>query len=106
MTYISKQPVKFGNFSPLFQAYWNFCRQREGVADLTQILILILSVFGVFEKLQEKWKKFKWEMDKLNWICYGIANNCSMLDPSNFEYDQTDNLDHAKTCFYLEHNNY
>ena len=103
MTYISKQPVKFGKCFQLFQAYWNFCRQREGVADLTQILILTLSVF---EKLQEEWKKFKWEMDELNWICYGVANNYSMLDPSNFEYDQIAYLDHAKTCFYLEHNNY
>ena len=103
MTYISKQPVKFGKVFPLFQAYWNFCRQRLDVADLTQILILTLSVF---EKLQEEWKKFKWEMDELNWICYGIDNNYSILDPSNFEYDQIAYLDRAKICFYLEHNNY
>ena len=45
-------------------------------------------------------------MDKLNWICYGIANNYSMLDPSSFEYDQITYLDHAKTCFHLEHYNY
>ena len=45
-------------------------------------------------------------MDELNWICYDIANNYSMLDPSNFEYYQIAYLDHTKTCFYLEHNNY
>ena len=70
---------------------------NERVSDLTQILILTLSVFGGFEKLQEEWKKFKWEMDELNWICYDIANNYSMLDPSNFEYYQIAYLDHAKT---------
>ena len=51
-------------------------------------------------------EKFKWEMGELNWICYGITNNYSMLDPSNFEYDQIAYLDHAKTSFYLKHNNY
>ena len=73
---------------------------NERVSDLTQILILTLSVFGGFEKLQEEWKKFKWEIDELNWICFG------MLDPSNFKYYQIAYLDHGKTCFYLKHNNY
>ena len=97
------QAVKFGIFFPLFQLYWNYCGERENRLNPTEFLNLTMVVN---EKLKEEWIKFKWDIDELDWICHALDHNCSMLDPSNFETDQIPYLDHAKTCFYLEHNNY
>ena len=55
---------------------------------------------AVYENLKEEWIKCKWDIDELNWICYALDHNYSMLDPSNSETDQIAYLDHAKTFFY------
>ena len=103
MTNFLGQAVKFGKFFPLFELYWDFCREREKGSNPTEILILTMTVY---ERLKKEWINHKWEIDELNWICHALDHNDSMCDPSNFETRQIAYLDHAKTCFYLEHNNY
>lgn len=98
-----REQITFGLFFPLFEVYWNFCQQREnGLITQNQFLILL---WRIYEKLKNEWLEFNWNLDELDWICFAFENNNSMLDPNNFVNTPIAYVDHAKTCFFLEHDN-
>ena len=60
-----------GYLFPLFQFYWNYCRDFENqIIKIGQLLVL---QSRVFEKLSQEWKQFKWDETELDWICSRTA---------------------------------
>ena len=55
----------------------------------------------LYEKLEIDWKKNKWDIQELTWICYEIEQNYSMLDPTNFLNDECTYVNHPKIVFIL-----
>ena len=43
----------------------------------------------------------KWDIEELKWICLGLDNNDSMLDPYQFINNEYAYVNHLKNCFYL-----
>ena len=60
----------------------------------------------IYEKLKKEWVKYKWDVNELEWIISAIENKFSMLDPNKFVNTPIACVDHAKTCFFLEANNF
>ena len=58
------------------------------------------------EKLKKEWVKYKSDVNELKWIISAIENKFSMLDPNKFVNMPIAYVDHAKTCFFLEANNF
>ena len=56
----------------------------------------------IYEKLLEEWKKNKWDIEELKWICLNIDNNNTMSDPYNFVNGEWAYLNHLNNCFYLK----
>ena len=94
----------FRLFFPLYQLYWSFCQQLEN-GLINQHMFSVLS-WKVYEKLKQEWLKFKWDLDELDWIAFALDYKYSMLDPINFVNTPIAYVDHAKTCFFPEHNNF
>ena len=89
-----------GYLFPLFQFYWNYCRDFENqIIKIGQLLVL---QSRVFEKLSQEWKQFKWDETELDWICSRIAQKDTMLDPSKFYTHPIAYIDNAKNYYFLE----
>ena len=99
MTFGGTRPVASGKFFGYFQRHWNYCPQREVHYNSLEVFCLT-SV--VFIKLEEEWKKNKWDIEELKWICSALDNNYSMLDLSHFLNDEFAYLDHAKKLSLLK----
>ena len=54
--------------------------------------------------LRYKWEKQKWDIEKLNYICLTLDNNCEDVNPTFFTDCRSAYLDHINTCYYLEKN--
>ena len=89
-----------GYLFPLFQFYWNYCRDFENqIIKIGQLLVL---QSRVLEKLSQEWKQFKWDETELDWICSRIAQKDTMLDPSKFYTHPIAYIDNGKNCYFLE----
>ena len=89
-----------GYLFPLFQFYWNYCRDFENqIIKIGQLLVL---QSRVFEKLSQEWKQFKWDETELDWICSRIAQKDTMLDLSKFYTHPIAYIDNAKNYYFLE----
>lgn len=73
--------------------------------SLNQNTFAVLS-WRINEKLKKEWVKYKWDVNELKWIISAIENKFSMLDPNKFVNMPIAYVDHAKTCFFLEANNF
>ena len=98
MTFTNLMPVNFGTFYISFQLYWSYCRDRGRRLNDFEVLLL---TNVIYIELRYEWEERKWDINKLNWICEGLNNNCNLLGPTNFINDQFAYLDHIKTCYYL-----
>ena len=100
MTLGETQPVTFGKFFGYFALYWNYCRQLGVRYNNLEVFVLTKQLY---EKLEIDWKKNKWDIQELIWICYAIEQNYGMLNPANFLNDECAYVNLAKNYFYLEH---
>ena len=98
--YFGKYIHTFGFLYPLFCFYWNYCRNFQN-ERLTRGQFRVLAD-RVIDRLFRKWKDNKWDEVELNWICYCIYDNDSMLDPYNFTTILIAYVDHAKGCYILD----
>ena len=98
MTSIGTAPVSFRKFYGYFERYWNYCRQREICCSSLQVFIM---THVLYEELVKRWKKMKWNIEELKWICSGLDNNESVLDPYQSINDEYVYVNHLKNCFYL-----
>ena len=99
-----RQQSKFGLFFPLFQLYWNYCQQLEN-ALINQNQFSVITC-RVCETLKDEWLKFKWNPEELDWTCFALDHKNSMFDPNNFVNTPIAYVNHTKSCFFLEHNNF
>ena len=60
----------------------------------------------LYQKIKKQWIKYKWDVNESEWIISALENKCSMLDPNKFVNTPIAYVDHAKTCFFLEANNF
>lgn len=98
MTLIGTAPASFGKLYGYFERYWNYCRQREIRYSSLQVFIM---THVLYEGLVKRWKKMKWDIEELKWICLGVDNNDSILDACQFINDKYAYVNHLKNCFYL-----
>lgn len=98
MTLGGTLPVGFGKCFGYFQKSCNYCRQREVHYSSLEVFVLTSIIFM---KLEQEWKKDKWDIEELKWNCSALDNNYSMLDPSNFLNEHFAYLDHAN-CYLFK----
>ena len=55
----------------------------------------------LYEELVKRWKKMKWDIEELKWICLGVDNNDSILDPYQFINDKYAYVNHLKNFLFV-----
>ena len=95
---------QFGNLFPLCQTYWRFVQHLNN-GSINQNQFAVLS-WRLYEKLKIEWLEYKRDLQELDWIVSALDDNSSMLDPNNFVNSPNAYDDHAKTCFFLEQNDF
>ena len=79
--------------------------QHLNNGSINQNQFAVLS-WRLYEELKIEWLEYKRDLQELDWIVSALDNNSSMLDPNNFVNSPIAYDDHAKTCFFLEQNDF
>ena len=77
MTFTNSKSVSFGNIFGLFYKYWDYASKRGTQYTAFEVLMLAKVIYM---DLRIKWKKEKWDIEELNYICHTLNNNCEDID--------------------------
>ena len=81
MAYNKPTPMKFGKFFNYFYKYWDYRSKRNTEHSAIEVVVLTSLILT---HLKIDWDTLGWDLEELKWICHGLDNNYSILDPHNF----------------------